>query len=303
MLELFQIWLRWWKHIAIFCTAAVIISIIVSMPVFMPPYYASQMVFYPFNPASSDRSVLFKEDGTLIDYFGGKDETNRFLSIANSSGLVSYMVNTFQLKEHYKIEEPGFYYVAREFRGNYKAIKNSLGAIELQIYDTDPVLAAEMVKAAVQYIENADKSLLIGNRKKSLNALKTEYVSKKDMLEVLADSLNTMKIGANIRYDKDGNILGDEKIRLMDQIVKKLTLNVNELLTITNQFEVSLSEKLTEIHVIEAASVAEKKSRPVRWLIVLATAIGSFIAATIVVVIIELLRHARDQYQPLGQQE
>lgn len=303
MLELIQIWLKWWKQIAIFCTVAILVSVIVSMPVFMPPHYMSKMVFYPYNPASSDRSVLFNEDGTLIDYFGGKDETNRFLSIANSSGLVAYMVDSFNLREHYKIKEPGFYYVARKFRGNYKAIKNEFQSIEVKIYDTDPVLAAEMVKAAVKYMENADKALIINNRKKSLNALQKEYDEKKTRLETLADSLNIMKKKANIRYDKDGNIIGDEQVRLMDQIVKKLTLNVNEMLSITNQFEVSLSEKLTEIHVIEDAGVAEKKSKPVRWLIVLATAIGAFAAATVAVVIIEILRNARSRHLSLDTQE
>jgi hypothetical protein len=136
-----------------------------------------------------------------------------------------------------------------------------------------------------------------------LNALQKEYDEKKALLEVLADSLNVMKKKANIRYDKDGNIIGDEKVRLMDQIVKKLTLNVNEMLSITNQFKVSLSEKLTEIHVIEDAAVAEKKSKPVRWLIVMATALGSFAASTVVVVIIEILRNARDRHLPLDSPE
>jgi hypothetical protein len=68
----------------------------------------------------------------VVDNFGSKDDVNRFISIANSKELIKFMVDSFKLRAHYNIEEPGYYYVSREFSGNYKAIKNDLGAIELQ---------------------------------------------------------------------------------------------------------------------------------------------------------------------------
>jgi capsular polysaccharide biosynthesis protein len=299
MLELLQIWIRWWKQIAVFTVLAMLLSIVLSIPAIMPPYYASKMIFYPSNPAASDRTVLFKEDGIMLDYFGGKDDINRFLAIANSSALVGFIVDSFQLREHYNIDEAGYFYVAREFRGNYKAIKNTLGAIEVEILDTDPILAAKMVKAAVIYIDAANRKMLNDNKQKTLDVLLNEYDIKKSRLELLADSLSVLKKTNPYSYDKDGNLIGAEKLRLLDATVKNLTNDVNQLLTMANQFEVSLADNYTSLHVVEDAAIPERKTKPVRWMIVLATLVGAFITATLTVIIIELIRHARDTAQPL----
>jgi uncharacterized protein involved in exopolysaccharide biosynthesis len=299
MLELIQIWLRWWKQIAAVTILAIVLSVVFSMPYFMPPYFASKMVFYPSNPAASDRTVLFKEDGIMLDYFGGKDDINRFLAIANSSALVGFIVDSFKLREHYDIDEPGYFYVNREFRGNYKAIKNTLGAIEIEILDTNPELAAQMLKAAVNYIDAANRKMLNDNKQKTLDVLISEYENKKNRLEILADSLSALKKQNSYSYDKDGNLMGSEKLRLLDATVRNLTGDVNQLLTMANQFEVSLAENYTSLHIVEDAAVPERKTKPVRWIIVLATLVGAFITSTITVIIIELIRHARDTAQPM----
>lgn len=299
MLELIQTWLKWWKQIAIFCIIAILLSVVLSMPAIMPPYYSSKMVFYPTNPAASDRAVLFREEGGTVDYFGGKEDINRFLAIANSPGLVGFMVDSFDLRTHYEIKEPGYFYVGREFKGNYKAIKNALGAIEVEILDTDPELAAKMVSAAVGYIDRARREMLKENKLKTLEVLKDEYERKTAHLLELADSLTVMKQNSIFSYDKEGNIFGNEKLRLLNATVKNLTDDVNQLMTMANQFEVSLAENFTSLLIVEEAAIAEKKTKPVRWLIVLATAVTAFVASTITVIIIELIRHARDSAQPM----
>lgn len=292
MLELIQIWMRWWKHIAIFCVVAGVLSALVSMPAIMPPYYSARMLFYPANPAASDRAALFREEGTLIDYFGGKEDVNRFLSIANSSALVNFMVDSFQLKQHYDIDDAGSFYVNREFRGNYKAMKNDLGAIEVSIEDQDPVLTAAMVKAAVAYIDQSNRAILKENKEKTLEIFRNDYEKSNQELGVLADSLSKLKKIYPVSYDSEGNLLGDEKVRLLAAQVKNLTKNVNQLSTMINQYQVSLSDNFTTMHVIEEASVPEKKIKPVRWMIVLGTLMGAFVLATLATITIEMFKRA-----------
>lgn len=293
MLDLIQYWLKWWKHILIFCGIAILLSIVMTLPVIMKPYYQSKMIFYPANPAVNDRSVLFNDGNVLVDNFGSKDDINRFLAIANSKELTKFMVDSFNLIEHYDIEDKGYYYVGRQFSSNYKAIRNDLGAIELQILDTDPVLAAKMVKTAVAYIDKAYRTILSENKKTTYNVLRNEAEIKSQELNILADSLNKMKKGSTYFYDKDGNLIGEEKLRMLDEAFQNLNIYVNNLYSITNQFGISMDEKYPTIYVVEDATVAEKKTKPVRWLIVLSCAIGSFIAATVAITLIELLKHVK----------
>jgi len=300
MLELIQYWLKWWKQIAVFCAIAIVLSVIISMPVFMKPYYSSRMVFYPANPANSDRSVLFSDGNVLTDNFGSKDDINRFLAIANSKELVKYMVDSFKLREHYNdIEDPGYYYVGREFSSNYKAIRNDLGAIEMEILDTDPELAAKMVRTAVQYVDHSYRNMLSANKRTTHGIMNSELHRKSKELSIMADSLSKLKKSSSYFYDKDGNLIGDERLRMLDAAFQNLSMDVNSLFTITSQYEVSLAEKYPSIHIVEDAAVAEKKVKPVRWLIVLATGLGAFIAATLAIIIIELVKHAKSGIQPM----
>jgi hypothetical protein len=259
----------------------------------MKPYYFSKMTFYPANPAANDRSVMFNVGNVVVDNFGSKDDVNRFLSIANSKELNKFMVDSFKLREHYNIKEPGYYYVSREFSGNYKAIKNDLGAIELQIYDTDPVLAAQMAKTAVNKIDKIYRQILSENKRSTYEVMSNEAEWEGRELRKLASQLDSMKKITTYNYDKDGNLVGNEKLRMLDKEFQNLNTYVSTLFSISNQYGLSMSDKYPSIYVVEDAAVAEKKAKPIRWLIVLCTAIGSFVAASAVIVFIELLQHVK----------
>lgn len=293
MLDLFKYWVKWRIHILVFCSTAILLSVIITLPAIMKPYYVSKMIFYPANPAANDRTVMFNVGSVVVDNFGSKDDVNRFLSIANSKELNKFMVDSFKLREHYRIKEPGYYYVSREFSGNYKAIKNDLGAIELQIYDTDPILAAQMAKTAVNQIDKIYRQILSENKKSTYEVLSNEAEWEGRALKKLASQLDSMKRITTFYYDKEGNIIGDEKLRMLDKEFQNLNTYVSTLFSISNQYGLSMSERYPSIYVIEEASVSEKKVKPIRWLIVLCTAIGSFVAATAVIVFIELLQHAQ----------
>lgn len=291
MLDLIQYWYKWWKQIFAFCSIAVLLSIVISHPAIMKPYYQSRVVFYPANPSVNDRNTFFSERSIIVDNFGSKDDINRFLAIANSEGLVNFMVDTFQLRAHYEIKEED-YYVNRKFRSNYKAIKNDLGAIEIQILDTDPELAAKMVNTALHYVEKAYRAILDANKRATYELLTSEAAIKSNDLKKLADSLNVLKKKSNFFYDKDGNLNGDEKLRMLDREFQNLNTFISNLHSISNQYAITISEKYPTVYIVESAGVAEKKTKPVRWLIVVSTALGAFITATLLVIFIELFRDA-----------
>jgi hypothetical protein len=293
MLDLFKYWIKWRLHILIFCSVTVLLSVIITLPAIMKPYYFSKMTFYPANPAANDRSVMFNVGNVVVDNFGSKDDVNRFLSIANSKELNKFMVDSFKLREHYNIKEPGYYYVSREFSGNYKAIKNDLGAIELQIYDTDPVLAAQMAKTAVNKIDKIYRQILSENKRSTYEVMSNEAEWEGRELRKLASQLDSMKKITTYNYDKDGNLVGNEKLRMLDKEFQNLNTYVSTLFSISNQYGLSMSDKYPSIYVVEDAAVAERKAKPIRWLIVLCTAIGSFVAASAVIVFIELLQHVK----------
>lgn len=262
MLEILKIVLKWKNQILIFTVVAVLASVIITMPFIMPPYYKSNMVFYLSNPTSTDRAVLFNEKEVGgVSIFGGKEDINRFLNILNSAVVNLYVIQKYNLTKHYKLEGEdkalATYYTQREFNSNFDAVRDDLGAIGVSMLDVDPVVAANIVKDVVAKSDSIYRSMLVENKSTVLTLLDKQIAQKQ----------------------ATGNE-GEE---------------LRKLISIRDQYLVSSSADFKTLYVVEEPVPAIKKKKPVRWLIVLVTAVASFILATFSALLIELYKHA-DKY-------
>ncbi|MCB9032597.1 MAG: hypothetical protein H6553_02050 [Chitinophagales bacterium] len=260
MIDLFTIIYKWKKQIIAFCTLAVIMSIIISMPSIMPPYFESKMVFYISNPQSTDRANLFG-DGEIgsISQFGSKDDINRFITIANSSEVLDYIISKYKLSTHYKIDSKDKqlinFYTKRELQSNYKMLINDEGAIEASIIDTDAQLAANMIKDIVAKSNEIYQNIIKQNKTKTLEQLN----------QLISENPNDNSVEA-------------EKLR-----------------NIYKQYKVVAETDFKSLYIIQDAYPAAKKSKPVRWLIVASTAIAALVGSILLAVIIELFKDASNR--------
>lgn len=268
MLEILKIILTWKKQILLFTMVAILVSVIITMPFIMAPYYKSKMIFYLSNPTSTDRAVLFNEkEGGGVSIFGGKEDINRFLTILQSSPVIHTTIQKYNLTKHYNIKgydaDLSIFYTQREFNNNFNAIRNDLGAIEVSLLDTDAKLASKIVKDVVQTTDSIYRNMLDENKSTVLNLIDKQIADKKAQLQTNA-SENTAE-------------------------------ELKKMAAIRDQYAVSSSAAFKSIYVVEEPSPAVKKAKPIRWLIVLATAVASFFLASFVALLIELYKHA-DKY-------
>lgn len=282
MLELLTIIFRWKWHIGIFTAIAILASVLFSGPNFMPPYYKSFSVFYPSNPAATDRATLFGDDAgnRQINYFGTKSDVNRMLTIANSGGLMNHLIQKFDLVNHYKADTSNkkyLFYVAREFRGNYEAIKTDRDAIEISILDRDPVMASEMVNAAVNYINDVNNSIIRDNKNRTLDILNQEIESKEREIDDVTQKLEN-----------------DRRNAVLTERLSSLLEEVGELKQLADQYKVSANEGFASIYIIESAAPALVKAKPVRWMIVVFTTLGAFIFAVLLAIVLEKFKTVKE---------
>lgn len=281
MLELLTIIYRWKWHIAIICGLALLASIIFSGPKFLPPYFESTSIFYPSNPAATDRATLFSETGTerQVSYFGTKSDLNRMLTLANSAGLANYIIQKHDLVNHYDVDANNpkhMFYVAREFRGNYEAIKTERDALLVRIYDQDPTKAANMVNDVVKYIDDTNNAMIREGKTKTLAIFDKELkAKKKELVEYQANRNNVLSA-----------VYTEKVIALNEEIAK--------LQTLYDQYKVSADEGFTSIYLVETASPALTKSKPVRWMIVALTGLASFFISILLAIFLEKFKEIKE---------
>jgi uncharacterized protein involved in exopolysaccharide biosynthesis len=266
MLDILKVVMKWRWQIMLFTMISAIAAIIITMPAIMPPYYKSKMIFYLSNPVSTDRAALFNEkEAGGVSMFGGKEDINRFLTILNSAPVIMHITKKYHLGEHYKIK-PGNaqlyeYYTQKQFLGNFDAIRNDLGAIEVSVLDTDAKLASQIAHDAVMYSDSIYRAMLVQNKATVLELLETQIAEK---------------------TASGSNAINDAQ-------------EIKALAAIRDQYAVSASNNFKTIYVVEEPVPAIKKTRPVRWLILLATTLAAFFVASFTALLIELYRHA-DKY-------
>ncbi|NIR95504.1 MAG: hypothetical protein GWO08_18225, partial [Gammaproteobacteria bacterium] len=59
------------------------------------------------------------------------------------------------------------FYVVREFKGNYEAVKTDREAVSISILDRDAEMASRMVNEAVQYINDVNNSIIRDNKQRT----------------------------------------------------------------------------------------------------------------------------------------
>jgi capsular polysaccharide biosynthesis protein len=289
LVRLIQIVYKWRKPLIIVTVIVAIGSCIFSW-FFMPNYYKSTVNFYPSNPIMTDRQVLFSQSsGEIeIDYFGSASDVDRILTIANTSGIIDYIINKYKIMEHYNIDstkEMARYNTKKEFLSNYSAIETEYGAIEISVWDQDKNLAMEIANHIVETIDNHNKQILLRDKKLVITTFKEQLKEKEIYVSLLVDSIGRMK--------KSG--VQGEMIIVLEG---KLTGAVEDLTNtkkILEQNQTSVNTDFSTVHVTEEAFPAIRKDRPVRSLIVIGITLGTFFFMVILAVLTENFRRIKNQ--------
>ena len=190
LLEVIKTIFKWKKELIYLCGATFIGSIVITL--LLSVYYESTTVFLVSSSDRAKREILFN-DGTLEgEYYGNENDIDRILTIAESSELADYLIDSFKLYKHYDInpDRPKApYNVRRRFFKLYNVTKTKRDAIELTVEDTDKLLAAKIANAARQKLDHIAQSLIKESQLEELKIYQADILAKETQLKVLSDSL------------------------------------------------------------------------------------------------------------------
>jgi uncharacterized protein involved in exopolysaccharide biosynthesis len=183
---------QWRKAILGLSVAAAIGTGIISL--FMSNYYKSTTVFLAANPDQARPEILFGKAGTYL--YGGGNDIDRLLTIAESNELIEYLVDTFHLYEHYKIKKSGATaseLVRKKFLSLYEVSKTKRDAIELSVEDHDPKLAALIANVAREKINLISQEVIKEGQRKTITSYEASIKQKIVQMNQMGDSLIQMR--------------------------------------------------------------------------------------------------------------
>ena len=206
--------------------------------------------------------------------------------------------------EHYEIDKGGNYwktYLMAEYRDRVSISKTPYDAVKVKVMDKDPQMACDMVNEIIRLYDNKVGTLHKIKRKEAVDMLKKQLDNKSHFIDSLKQELHKITDGKDVlRYSylsKDNSSAyftnnGKDLDNVTDAmlLVEYITNETNSLTDMKSNYELELrfyNANMTFSNVVSHPFVADKKSTPVRWIIVALSGIGAFLLSILVVAAIE----------------
>lgn len=273
---------------------------------FIKPKFKSYAVLYPANIAP----------------YSSETNTEQMLQLLKSEDMLFDIVKKFDLYKEYKLDTADKYYrskAIRELNDNIKIKRTEYESVLIEVYDNDPRKACDMVNEFINLMNNKarylqrnktaeivqayaeqmdDKKIEIDSIEKRLQFLRSEYNILDYNIQVKEYSKGYVKNINNGRGNKTDDIsttlnnlkqYGGE-FRQLDANLWGLVETYIELKKEYNQSIGDLKKELTYANLVTQPIPADKKSYPIRWLIVCLSTVSAFLLSLLLFSIIDGVR-------------
>jgi len=318
---------KWRKHLLILLAISVVASIVFSMPFFITPKYKSNVILFPTSTNSLSKALLAENFGTKKDIleFGDEEQAEQMLQILNSNTIRTRIIEKYNLLSHYNISEDAKYKMTRlykEYDNNITFRRTEYMAVEISVMDKDPQLAADIANAIADQLDSVKNEMQQERAIKGMEIVEHEYNRLKQEIRALEDSITILRKMGILDYESQAEVLNEqfaiaiaknstqavkaiqEKLDVLAlygtayvSVRDALELLNKQLIIVKSKYEeakVDAEKVLPQKFVVSRAFKAEKKTYPVRWLIVAISALATLLISIIVIIIYENIIKKKD---------
>jgi len=299
--------------------AAAVLSSIAAL--LMEEQFKSTVIMFA-TPQHSIGEQFYEEikRNDLLEY-GETEDAERLLQILNSDRIRSRIIEKYDLWSHYDIDrsEAGAQaLLGKEYNSNVDARLTRYGSIEVSVLDREPQRAADMANdiafladSVANRLRNDRAGNALGYAKSSLEQVQQEITSMEDELGKLYElgvyDFATQIEGLNEQYATaiaKGANANAEKIRRQ---MAEISHHANEFNKLSNLIEAAYEREailkkrfelmkldaetqMPSAFVVDYAAPADKKAKPIRWLIVVMSVASTLVFALLILLGAENLK-------------
>jgi len=289
---LIELIIKWKKHFIIVTILSIAASAIFSSSFFIAPIYKSFAIVYPSN---------------IIPY-SNESPTEQLVQLLEATDIRESVIKKFNLAAHYNIDTTanlGVFNLIKKYQSNVEISQTQFNSIEIKVFDTDPQLACNMVNEIIKALNLKARSLQRAKTKEVLEIVNNQLLVKKKQMDSINSALQTMRVKYQIldygiqvkEYSKSylkalssGGSKGS--IKDIDNMMRNLEEKGGEFYQMKQTFDVVLNsyntskleydkvesdmnKLLTYTNIISKPIPTDKKSYPIRWLIVFISVIST----------------------------
>jgi capsular polysaccharide biosynthesis protein len=295
---------KWKLQLGVIVLAATLGGVLLSGEWLMKPKFKSSAILYPAN----------------LTPYGNETATEQMLQLLQSTDIRTAICDKFKLADRFSIDtnKKGAYASLYDsYNENVDIRRTEFESVKIDVYDTDPLEAAQIVDSIISMMNRKARDLQRSKTVEVIRLLKDQLDFKRMQIDSLEVTLKILreKYGLLDYYIQSKEALKryyklvsagapKERFKELDLIMKNLeekgaeSVSLKQLhqkafetfAEIRGQYDKAVSDsrkELTYANVVAKPYPADKKSSPVRWIIILACAVSAFICGVIIIVVVE----------------
>lgn len=295
--------MRWKLHLALILIFTFVLSIVFSGKHFIAPRFKSFAIAYPSNVAP----------------YSDESETEQMLQLMQSGSIRDSVVKRFNLIAHYGIDTLDPLWrstLSYEYGENIKINKTPFEAVMIEVFDTDPVLARDIINGIfdaynqkVRVLHNEKFSEVVAMYKRHLDRKYADIDSLERRLMTLGVSYGLVPgfdeqsreiMRAVLRTGGNANPSSPEVVRIrksMEEkggelvyLVSRLKADAVVVSDYQKEYDIALmnlDRGFTYVNVVTSPDIPDKKATPVRWLIVVGSLFSVLLLSVLAIGVLE----------------
>ena len=211
--------------------------------------------------------------------FGDEEATEQLIQTLYSEDIRVAIIDKFDLFHHYNIDAEGEYPMTKlheEFTDNIRFRKTEYQAVEIDVMDTDPQIAADIANEIASLL---DETLNKMQNEVAVGILKVVEGEHNKLVLEISQIEKSLKNLSNKKSDP-------EYISLSEQLLNE-NKRLSDIKSKLAEARVNANQDIPRKFIVAKAYPAEKKSYPVRWVICVVSTISAFVFAVLMMLFIE----------------
>lgn len=296
--------IRKWKiHLLIIMILSIVLSAFFSSEIFIKPKFKSIGVVYPIN----------------LYLYSDESEAEQMLQMFQSRDIITRLESDFSLYEHYKInpkDKFAYTYLLAEINENISFRKTEYESIEIKVLDINPLIASNIVDSIIVYFNKKVSILHRIKHKEVVEISSTDLKSKEEDISLLENDITELRIKyglldfeiqskeltrGQVKVLAEGksstskeilNLIDNlktkgEELKGLDVKIKYERIRADSITKVLEDHISAYNKKITYAQVVSYPYAADKKSYPVRWIIVLLSVLSALLLSIIAIGMIE----------------
>ena len=330
--SLIEFFWRWRKPLILIGAAAAIVSSVIAM--IIPEKFKSTVIMFPVQSNAISKALLTEDVTGKQDIlqFGEEEQAEQMLQILSSDEIRNKICKKYDLMKHYEID-PGDQYkntrLFETYNENITFKRTEFMSVRIDVMDIDKELAANIANDIAALLDSTKRRMQRDRALQALSIVETQYFAKRDEVDRMQDSMYVINQKGVYDYESQSEVTNAEYVKALatgnQRAIQSLEaqlkiladygsayIGVRENLYIQREQLNLLKKKYEEAKVdadavlsykfiVNPAYAAERKSYPVRWLIVVVSSAASVVCGILFLILFESIRAIRKREKELDE--